>query len=85
MIRPQAEMTGVQQPSSPNRRTTTLKLGGSLMQLQHGSPPKKKKFNEKKSIVEGEAKKDGLTSPTSISMQQSFIVKNADQSFDSYY
>lgn len=55
------------------------------MQLQHGSPPKKKKLNEKKSIIEGEAKKDGLTSPTSISMQQSFLIKNADQSFDTYY
>jgi len=78
MVRP-AEMTGASaQPSSPDRRTTTLKLGGSLMQMQHGSPPKKKKLNEKKSKIEGEEKKDGLTSPTSISMQQSFLIKNAD-------
>lgn len=26
-----------------------------------------------------------LTSPTSITMQNSFIVKNADESFDAYY
>lgn len=29
--------------------------------------------------------KDGLSSPTSISMRNSFIIKNADQSFDAYY
>ena len=27
----------------------------------------------------------GLSSPTSISMQTSFIIKNADESFDAYY
>ena len=27
----------------------------------------------------------GLSSPTSISMQNSFIIKNADESFDAYY
>lgn len=29
--------------------------------------------------------KDGLSSPTSISMRDSFIIKNADHSFDMYY
>jgi hypothetical protein len=55
------------------------------MQLQHGSPPKKLKLSTATKMVEGDAKKDGLTSPTSISMQQSFLIKNADQSFDTYY
>jgi len=27
----------------------------------------------------------GLSSPTSVSMQNSFIIKNADESFDQYY
>ncbi len=27
----------------------------------------------------------GLSSPTSVSMQNSFIIKNADESFDAYY
>lgn len=27
----------------------------------------------------------GLSSPTSVTMMNSFIVKNADESFDSYY
>jgi hypothetical protein len=26
-----------------------------------------------------------LSSPTSVSMQNSFIIKNADESFDQYY
>lgn len=38
-----------------------------------------KKGNEK------EEKESGLASPTSISMQNSFIIKNADESFDTYY
>lgn len=32
-----------------------------------------------------EAKPIELESPTSISMKNSFIIKNADPSFDSYY
>ena len=30
-------------------------------------------------------KESGLASPTSITMQNSFIIKNADESFDAYY
>ena len=30
-------------------------------------------------------KEGGLASPTSISMQNSFIIKNADESFDAYF
>ena len=30
-------------------------------------------------------KESGLASPTSISMQTSFIIKNADESFDLYH
>ena len=33
----------------------------------------------------GDAKESGLASPTSIAMQNSFIIKNADDSFDVYY
>ena len=32
-----------------------------------------------------EKKESGLASPTSISMQNSFIIKNADDSFDAYF
>jgi hypothetical protein len=40
------------------------------------SPSKKK---------EGEKQESGLVSPTSIQMQNTFIIKNADESFDGYY
>lgn len=30
-------------------------------------------------------KESGLASPTSISMQNSFIIKNADESFEAYF
>lgn len=47
-------------------------------------PAIKKKVTLKK---EKEGLKDdtGLASPTSISMQNTFIIKNADQSFDVYW
>ena len=32
-----------------------------------------------------EKKESGLGSPMSIKMQSSFIIKNADESFDAYY
>lgn len=48
--------------------------------------PKKKTLN--KSPTKGghnEEEQKGLSSPTSVSMQNSFIIKNADESFDVYY
>lgn len=33
----------------------------------------------------GDRKESGLASPTSISMQNTFIIKNADESFDAYF
>jgi hypothetical protein len=39
----------------------------------------------KKGVEAKEEKESGLASPTSISMQNSFIIKNADESFDAYY
>lgn len=39
----------------------------------------------KKETVKDEKKESGLASPTSISMQNSFIIQNADESFDAYF
>ncbi len=40
----------------------------------------------KKDATAKDDKKDsGLASPTSISMQNSFIIQNADESFDAYF
>ena len=55
------------------------------------SPAKLSKKVSRKSLKlekkEGgeEEKESGLASPTSITMQNSFIIKNADESFDAYY
>jgi hypothetical protein len=56
------------------------KLGKSPTKKRGASPMKKHKEEEK-----GKKKESGLASPTSISMQNSFIIKNADESFDAYY
>lgn len=49
----------------------------------------KARRNKSPSKGDGEGGKDkkesGLASPTSISMQNTFIIKNADESFDAYY
>ena len=54
-----------------------------------GLSPKKKNLQLQK-IKSGQKEKGfeeekGLSSPTSITMQNSFIIKNADASFDVYY
>ena len=47
--------------------------------LGHHSPTKKKGDHDTK-----DNKESGLASPTSVTMQTSFIIKNADESFDAY-
>jgi hypothetical protein len=81
---------------STNQGGSPSKLGGSF-----GSPSKTgkglsltaKARRAGKSPKKGEAvegskekkKESGLASPTSISMQNTFIIMNADESFDQYY
>jgi hypothetical protein len=75
---------------SPLKRRTML--GGASPY----SPPKKNRMiSPSKTMAEAvettaskdekKKEKDGLSSPTSISMRNSFIIKNADQSFEVYY
>lgn len=79
---------------SPLKRRGLGQTGGS----PYISPAKKRLISPSKTgtieadqtlggTVKDEKKKekDGLSSPTSISMRDSFIIKNADQSFDLYY
>jgi len=50
------------------------------------SPTKKRKgTSPPKKVQDTTTQKEGLSSPTSVSMQNSFIIKNADESFDVYY
>lgn len=77
-----ASPTRTQKGMSPTKRrnmmgttnTPGLKKGGTLK-----SPSK---IKEPGSATE---KQDGLSSPTSISMQNTFLIKNADTSFDAYF
>ena len=79
--------TRTQKGLSPTKRKTlgglastaspTLKTKGSLTLK---SPSKKEKGE-----MGTEKQQEGLSSPTSISMQNTFLIKNADQSFDAYY
>lgn len=71
--------------------------GGSPSKLNSKSPTKKTikkagKSPKKRAEAAGagatedsEKKESGLASPTSISMQNSFIIKNADESFEAYF
>ena len=77
---------------SPNRRST-LGHGGSPGVSALSKSPNKRLGSTlqsgttttggDKSGTNGDEK--GLSSPTSVSMQNSFIIKNADESFDMYY
>lgn len=67
---------------SPTRRKTI----GASPTLR--SPLKSRKLNgslDKTTRKEGENRRDGLGTPTSVTMMNTFIIKNADQSFDQYH
>jgi hypothetical protein len=55
-----------------------LKIAAKARKTGHS--PHKKDHGETK-----ETKESVLASPTSINMKNSFIIKNADESFDAYY
>lgn len=55
------------------------------MKMRHSLSPSKTTATVDASASKEDKKKDGISSPTSISMRDSFIIKNADSSFDAYY
>ena len=59
--------------------TMTQKKGAATLQLDKNATAKKD------ATAKDEKKDSGLASPTSISMQNSFIIQNADESFDAYF
>ena len=60
----------------------TLNKGATMTSKKAATVDKTVKKEDKK---ETEKKDSGLASPTSISMQNSFIIQNADESFDAYF
>ena len=70
--------------ASPNRLSPSRKVGPGGQSPNHGSPsisPKKSLSKTMGGSHKAEEEK-GLSSPTSVTMQNSFIIKNADESFD---
>lgn len=74
-------------PMKSKKRSTML--SGIQGISPHRSPMKAKKIisakKKKFAMTKKEKPDEGLSSPVSVSMKNSFIIKNADQSFDTYY
>lgn len=63
-------------------------MNASLKRTQTKVPKKLGRSPTKRGDHDGhhkENKESGLASPTSVTMQTSFIIKNADESFDAYH
>ena len=69
--------------ASPSKRAT-MGAGSPSSSMLARSPTKKPSMLGTSAQTTSQDEK-GLSSPTSISMQNSFIIKNADESFDLYY
>jgi hypothetical protein len=73
--------TRTQKGGSPTRRKTmgaSPTLRSPMKSRRLGSPDRTKREG-------GEQQRDGLGSPTSVTMMNTFIIKNADHSFDLYH
>lgn len=92
------ESPGLKMKKQQTQAASPTKVGtfGSPSKIGSKSPSKTMKGTAKKAgkspkkksdAVEDdkEKKESGLASPTSISMQNSFIIKNADESFEAYF
>lgn len=72
--------------STMKRRAQATTLMHNIMQpVATSPPPRKKKIQITAQNAGDDEKHDGLSSPISIEMKQSFIISNADESFDQYY
>merc|ERR1712080_222280 len=76
--------TGSPSPNSKKRAAATSLMHNIMQPVATSPPPRRKKIAIKTDAAEDE-KHDGLSSPISIEMKQSFIISNADDSFDTYY
>ena len=76
-----ASPTRTQKGNSPTRRKTigaSPTLRSPMKSRRHGSP-------ERQTRPGADARREGLGTPTSVTMMNTFIIKNADQSFDQYH
>lgn len=92
-VNPEAESPGIKKRNtivggSPTKLGNTQSPGKKTMKASALKPMGLKRRTGKspsKNVGEKDTKESGLASPTSISMQNSFIIKNADESFDAYW
>lgn len=76
--------SGSPSPNTKKRAQQTQLMHNIMQPAACTPPPRKKKIAVTAQNAEDE-KHDGLSSPISIEMKQSFIISNADDSFDAYY
>lgn len=77
--------TGSPSPNTKKRAQATSLMHNIMQPVATSPPPRKKKIQIATQAVGEDEKHDGLSSPISIEMKQSFIISNADDSFDQYY
>jgi hypothetical protein len=78
------EMAQESKPATLQRKKTTMQgsMGRSpTKSMKDSTLPRSLNSTQKKEAVEQDAK-PRLSSPTSVSMKNTFIIKNADESFD---
>lgn len=76
-----AQVMGASPTKTGGMGASQIAKGQTAKTRKSGKSPTKKNLHDDKQ----EKKESGLASPTSISMQNSFIIKNADESFDAYH
>ena len=91
--REELESPGLKQKGK-NTNASPAKLGNTMSKTATKSPSKltskarragKSPSKKGDGFGDKDQEESGLSSPTSVSMQNTFIIKNADESFDAYY
>ena len=77
--------SGSPSPNAKKRAQQTQLMHNIMQPAACTPPPRKKKIATTAQNAGEDEKHDGLSSPISIEMKQSFIISNADDSFDAYY
>ena len=73
--------TRTQKGNSPTRRKTM----GASSPLRTSLNKAKRLSSPERQAARADARREGLGTPTSVTMMNTFIIKNADNSFDQYH
>ena len=83
MVENRTPGSSMKMKKEPNLRGTRKTI--SVLASYPQKPPKKKKMTISGTEQDKDDSQYTLSSPTSVQMQNTFIIKNADSSFDNYY